>query len=334
MGQRTRGTIFIILAAAALLCAGVCAFFGIRFRNYISYCRSVDVPICKASESFGKPNADMEWAMATVVAADKGNWLKVKELTSEDRHSTFCSYYHNLANAKLGSVSEGLLDYYQPFERALFLPVQEDQSPFMIGCASEIWWQLGAMTQAEHAAILGMTFSPSHSGERYMRRLAEINLVNGEKTAAAKYAGAMHSRLGNGWMEKVPLKPAEDTLLLASDYRGVLLNLLDANRANTMAYEYLLCLDLLTKDIPHFMEDYDPAGPHSRVYDEVALTGLAMQGRLDAQTAEQYGIDSQTAQGFFEYTALYQKCGGDMSQLQERYSNTYWFFYHFAQRNG
>lgn len=334
MGHRTHTVLHLILAAAAVLCAAACVFFGIRFKNYISYCKSVDVPLCKASKSFGKPSTDMEWAMATVLAADQGNWLKVKELTAVDRHSTLCSYYHNLANAKLGSLSEGLLDYYQPFERALFLPVQEGQPPFVIGCASEAWWQLGAMTQAEHAAILGMTFSPSHSGERYMRRLAEINLVNGDQAAAAKYQARLRRPLDDGWKEKIPLKPAQDTLVLASDYRGVLLNLLAANPSNSMAYEYLLCLDLLTKDLPHFMEDYDPSGPHSRVYDEVALVGLAMQGRLTEQTAGQYGIVSDTARDFFDYTELYQRCSGSMSELQERFGSTYWFFYHFAKRNG
>lgn len=333
MGHRIHRTICIVLAAAALLCAGVAVFFGLRFKSYIAYCRSVDVPLCKAAKAFGRPNANTEWAMAAVLAADQGNWLKVKELTATDKHSTFCSYYHNLANAKLGSLSDGLLDYYQPFERALFLPVQEGQPPFIIGCASEAWWQLGAMTQAEHAAILGMTFSPNHSGERYMRRLAGINLVNGDGAAAAKYAAKLRRPLDDGWKEKVPLKPSVDTLLSASDYRGVLLNLLEANPSNTMAYEYLLCLDLLTKDIPHFMEDYDPAGPHSKVYDEAALTGLAMQGRLDEQTAAEYGIASSTAREFFDYTELYQRFSGNMSSLQERFGRTYWFFYHFAQRN-
>lgn len=332
MGQKSRKRIHIV-TAAALLCVAACVFFGLRLKPYIAYCRSVDVPLCKAADAFGKPDEATMWAMSTVLAADKGDWQKVKELTKEDRHSTFCSYYHNLANAKLGSLSDGLLNYYQPFERALFLPVQEGQTPFMIGCASEVWWQLGAMTQAEHAAILGMTFSPNHSGERYLRRLAEINLVNGDAAAAAKYTAAMRGRLGSGWQEKVPLKPAKDTLVLASDYRAVLLNLLDANPANTMAYEYLLCLDLLTKDIPHFMQDYMPIGPHSKVYDEVALAGLAMQGRLDEDAAGAYGIDSATAREFFEYTKLYQQYGGDMAKLQDRFGKTYWFFYHFAKRN-
>lgn len=332
MGRKTSKAI-CIFTAAALLCVAVCAFFGIRYRPYIAYCRSVDVPLCKAADAFGKPDAATMWAMSTVLAADKGDWQKVKELTAEDKHSTFCSYYHNLANAKLGSLSDGLLGYYQPFERALFLPVQEGQTPFMIGCASEVWWQLGAMTQAEHAAILGMTFSPGHRGERYLRRLAEINLVNGDPAAAAKYTAAMRGRLGSGWEEKVPLKPAKDTLVLASDYRAVLLNLLEANPANTMAYEYLLCLDLLTKDIPRFMEDYNPLGPRSKVYDEIALAGLAMQGRLDEDTAGAYGIDSATAREFFEYTRLYQQCGGEMAKLQDRFGKTYWFFYHFAKRN-
>lgn len=333
MAQKARRTYTVIAAAAALLCAGFCVWFGVRNRSYISYCRSVGVPVCKAARHFGKPGSDNEWAMAAVLAADQGNWLKLKELTATDRHSVFCTYYHNLANAKLGSLSDGLLDYYQPFERGLFLPVQEGQTPFIIGCASEVWWQLGAMTQAEHATILGMTFSPNHKGERYMRRLAEISLVNGDEAAAAKYIAALRRPLDEAWKEKIPLKPASDTLVLASDYRAVLLNLLEGNPTNTMAYEYLLCYDLLTKDIPHFMEDYDPEGPHSKVYDEVALTGLAMKGMLSEDIASRYGIDSGTVQEFFDYSELYQRCGGRMDDLQDRFGKTYWFFYHFARRN-
>lgn len=333
MGERRHGTLFFILTAAVSLGLALCIYAGFRDRHYIAYCRSAGVSLRDAPKAFGKPDDDNRWAMATVLAADRGDWRRVKELTAEDRHSTFCSYYHNLANAKLGSLSEGLLDYYQPFERALFLPVQEGQTPFIIGCASEVWWQLGAMTQAEHATILGMIFSPDHRGQRYMRRLAEINLVNGDEAAAAKYLAAMRGRPDEGWKEKTALKPSSDTLLLASDYRGVLLNLLESNPSNVMAYEYLLCLDLLTKDIGGFMEDYDPEGPHSKVYDEVALTGLAMAGRLTEETAGQYRIDRATAQEFFEYTGLYQSCGGDMSRLQERFGKTYWFFYHFAKRN-
>ena len=40
---------------------------------------------------------------------------------------------------------------------------------------------------AEHAAILGMIFSPHHTGARAVKRLAEINLVNGDEAAAMKY---------------------------------------------------------------------------------------------------------------------------------------------------
>lgn len=323
----------MIIAVAALLCAAACACYGLRYRNYFSYCRQVGVPFCKAGGIYGKPDAGIEWTMATVLAADRGDWQKVRELTREDRHSTLCSYYHNLANAKLGSLSDGLLDYYQPFERGLFLPVREDQPPFFIGCASEAWWQIGAMTQAEHAAILAMTFSPYHKGERYMRRLAEINLVNGDEAAAAKYTAALRRPLNDGWKEKIPLKPASDTLVLASDYRGVLLNLLEGNPSNTMAYEYLLCLDLLTKDIVHFMEDYNPGVIRSKVYDEVALVGLAMQGRLSEETADMFGISPAMAQEFIEYTDLYQRGGGKIAPLQDRFGKTYWFYYHFAKRN-
>ena len=50
-----------------------------------------------------------------------------------------------------------------------------------IYAANEVWFALGDMTMAEHAAILGMIFSPHHTGARAVKRLAEINLVNGDE---------------------------------------------------------------------------------------------------------------------------------------------------------
>ena len=40
---------------------------------------------------------------------------------------------------------------------------------------------------AEHCAMLSMIFSPRNSGSRMIKRLAEINLVNGDDEAALKY---------------------------------------------------------------------------------------------------------------------------------------------------
>ena len=61
----------------------------------------------------------------------------------------------------------------------LILPVNPSASFLSILFANELWFTLGDMTMAEHCAMLSMIFSPRNSGSRMIKRLAEINLVNG-----------------------------------------------------------------------------------------------------------------------------------------------------------
>ena len=332
MKTRTR-TIAIIAASALLLIAGACAFFGMKYRHYIAFCRSVDVSLKEAKKIYGPMNAENEWTMSLVVEADRGNWDKVASLTEKDRRSVIGTYYHNIAAARRGRLAEDLLKYYQPFEIGLFLPVREGETPFSIGCASEVWWQLGELTLAEHAAMLGMIFSPHQSGERFYRRLAQIQLANSDGAAARKYIEKCRSRIGDEWKEKAGRGPSRDTLVFAGQDRAALLNLLEGTQGYNMAYEYLLCLDLLIKDLPSFAEDYDPARSRSRLYDEGITAWLAINNNLSSETAAQYGLEEEVLNDFFRYTETYNKTGGSLKALQPEFGQTFWFWFHFAKRN-
>ena len=64
----------------------------------------------------------------------------------------------------------------------------------------------------EHCAMLSMIFSPRNSGSRMIKRLAEINLVNGDDEAALKYLRILDKTLlHKSWAEKrIPVsKPRE-----------------------------------------------------------------------------------------------------------------------------
>ena len=82
---------------------------------------------------------------------------------------------------------------------------------------------------AEHAAILGMIFSPHHTGARAVKRLAEINLVNGDEAAAMKYLRLLQKTMCyRDWAERrIPGKQTAEVcqwlerkrlLLPATDY--------------------------------------------------------------------------------------------------------------------
>lgn len=131
------------------------------------------------------------------------------------------------------------------------------------------------MTMAEHATILGMIFSPNHTGSRMVKRLAEINLINGDEEAAMKYLRILsNTRFYNQWAkDRIPGKesetvkqwlknkqafiPQSDTIRISTtDVAKSLRLLLESNPDNGMARDYLLCLHLLAKNLPGFLEDY------------------------------------------------------------------------------
>lgn len=300
---------------------------------------------------YGEPREDMNNIFGAVLEAVEGNWDKVDALTRGSRTSELYAYYHNLAMAMKGCLADSLMYYYQPFERGLFLPVGEKSGQMRIAASSEVWFRLGEMTMAEHSAMLAQIFSPHHFGVPYLKRLAEINMVNGQDEAARKYLHLLSGEPGCGdWVsDRIPgqeskavkesisalraLVPDRDIVHSPSDYRGMLKNLLASNPGNGLARQYLLCLDIITKDLVHFIEDYDPSRDRSRLYDEAVLIFLAQRGALTPQNVSHFGIPQETLQEFSDYNDMVNFNRGAMEPMQKKYGNTYWFFYQYAKRN-
>ena len=132
---------------------------------------------------------------------------------------------------------------------------------------------------SQHSAMLGMIFSPNNRSSRLIKRLAEINLINGEKEAARKYLRMLEPTLFHrSWaLKRIALLEA-DTLQTASnkwlsERRGLLVNrdilrkgdnypvslelLVESNPANKMALDYLLCYHLLNKNMAEFVQLFD-----------------------------------------------------------------------------
>ena len=104
-----------------------------------------------------------------------------------DRQILWVTYYRNLYNATHPSeinspvsLSRNLLAW-NPTGYEWVDPSREPIRSFLsILFAKRVMVsRLGDMTMAEHCAMLSMIFSPRNSGSRMIKRLAEINLVNG-----------------------------------------------------------------------------------------------------------------------------------------------------------
>lgn len=300
---------------------------------------------------YDMPNLEREHLLALDSEVYFGRWEKVhKFLDGEDLRFPLIAYYYNLFHARQGRLPDKLLDYYQPAAQGLLLPVAPGNSYLTIYAANEVWFTLGDMTMAEHAAILGMIFSPRHSGARAIKRLAEINLINGDEAAAMKYLRLLQKTMCyrewaerrmpgsqtpeiRQWLEqKRRLLPVTDTLRAAADVTFSLRHLLRGNPDNRMARDYLFCSDLLSKNVYAFVQDYQEFArgqiPHG-VYAEALLIYLAVS-KASLDEVKKWNISHQMLDDFNEYTRLYKANNGKSASLKARYGGTYWFYFHHA----
>lgn len=330
-------------------CITVLSLFG-KPDAYTRYMRELNLEQSQMDRHVGPRDEKLEWIVELFLEAQEGNWDRIEELTAKDRKNIYGTYYHNLAKAMKGTLADGLLDYYQPFELGLFIAVDESSSRFAIECTSDVWFHLGEMTMAEHSAMLGLAFSPNHYSIPAIKRLAEINLINGQTEAASKYLHILADRKeSRKWaMQRMPGKqsqqyqdwleykrvftPQGDFIHGTTHYRHMLQNLLLSNPGNRLARQYLLCLDILTKELGYFMEDYDPALDNARVYQEAVLVYLAVTDQITSENIRKYGITEQVIKDFSEYNNIAAQTNGSMSALQSKFGKTYWFFYNYAQR--
>ena len=343
--------LWIVLAVAALAAGASQAVFLARYPYFRQYAAINGVSLREARKVWGHPDQISETAMGLAVEASRENWPAVAALAKEDRKSELGTYYYNLSNAMDGRLADKLMDYYQPFERGLFLPVGEHSSPFVIACAGDVWFALGDMTMAERDAMLGMLFSPAHTGSRYLRRLAETNLVSGDYEAASKYLRILlnsprdrewaQGRFPDAWNpayrmrieEKRALMPRFDYVHGMDQVQLTLRILLNSNPSNSMALDYLLCYDLLTKDLDAFVADFDPSLTRSHLYEEAMLIFLAAKGGMNDENFDHYHISAETLSRFNRFVSIYRRDNGSGSNLSGDFGKTYWYYFYFAVRN-
>lgn len=282
-----------------------------------------------------------------------GNTDRVIELSHKyDLKSRNAAYFTNMALAKKGVLPEYLLDFYQPASYGLILPVMPDENWQSIFVSNEVFFLLGDMNLAQHSAMLGNTFSPYQRSSRMIKRLAEINLVNEDSTAANKYLRILsktlfykkwaesrqamnHGSASNKWLiEKRAQIPHVDTLRQSNNYLTSLNFLVEQNPNNLIAFDYLLCYHLLNKDLKSFREVYDQFGrlidrPVPSLYSEALLIQL-FASKASQEEVANYSISPKKIKDFAEYTQLFEKTNGEINALSGRFGKSYWFYYHFA----
>jgi hypothetical protein len=299
----------------------------------------------------------MEKILRLDFEATRQRWDKVNELADKyNMHNNISAYYSNMALAKLGRMPDELMEHYQPIATGLFIPVNANENYLTITMSNEVYWQLGDVNASQHSALLGMIFSPRAANSRLMKRLVEINIVNGQYAVAEKYIGILektmfHREWAAGmekylynesecskadWItEKRAIIPSRDLLKKGNEYITTLRMLADNNPDNRMAIDYLLCYHLLSKDIHSFVADFEKYYKPGRtpllpkVYQEGLLISI-VTGERRHEDFKNFRFTPEIVSRMAEYTRLYTGNNGKGTTLQKEFGKTYWFYYHFA----
>ncbi|MGA1976374.1 MAG: DUF6057 family protein [Bacteroidales bacterium] len=300
----------------------------------------------------------MEKIMRLDYEATKSQWEKIYILSSKyNLHNNLSAYYTNLALAKLGRLPDELMRHYQPVATGLFIPVNANENFLTITMSNEVYWHLGDVNASQHSALLGMIFSPRAANSRLMKRLVEINIVNGQYAVAEKYihilektmfhrrwAMGMEKFLYNekecshtGWiLQKRIIIPSRDLLKKGNEYIETLRMLADNHPENRMAVDYLLCYHLLCKDLHSFEYDFDKyyRCTGRKALPETYQEGLMILIARGERKPEDYKtciFTPSLVKEMREYMDIYVKSNGTGFALREKFGKTYWFYYHFAK---
>ena len=199
-----------------------------------------------------------------------GNYDKVVELVkNSDGWNDQMLFFYNLVMAHRGELPNHLMDF-TPNYLGTFEKIGPETPLLTIRNMNELYWALGDMTFTERAAMMTNVFSHDNRNVRMIRRLAECNYVSGDSLAAEKYLRILdktfvYSKWSRNvrehgeqiYRDKIRMVNHRDTITISDNAHFLMMQLLDANPDNVIALDYILCSDLLLKDIANFKRDYD-----------------------------------------------------------------------------
>ena len=256
----------------------------------------------------------------------------------------------NLALSQKGMLADRLFEFYQNGGEGLFPTFTRDMiSPVS---TAEIFFRLGMVNDAERYMFEAQEAIPNYrKSARLTRRIIECEIINGNYQVAAKllrrlqktlfysnWANQTMALLGNekainrhpvyGKLRKYREKKQD--FLFSDREMDQMLGLLFLNdNHNRMAYEYLMCYELLQRDMEKFMQYY-PLGRFvgydhiPRTFQEI-LIGNWMKTHSDPRTIP-YSVDAQNVNNTLNFIQLYMQNPKDPQLGQQPYVSNAWHY--------
>ena len=278
-------------------------------------------------------------------------WDKIIEKAEKKQATTPLSVSCvNLALSQKGVLADRLFEFYQNGGEGLFPTFTRDMiSPVS---TAEIFFRLGMVNDAERYMFEAQEAIPNYrKSARLTRRIIECEIINGNYQVAAKllrrlqktlfysnWANQTMALLGNekainrhpvyGKLRKYREKKQD--FLFSDREMDQMLGLLFLNdNHNKMAYEYLVCYELLQRDMEKFVQYY-PLGRFvgydhiPRTFQEI-LIGNWMKTHSDPRTIP-YSVDAQNVNNTLNFIQLYMQNPKDPQLNQQPYVSNAWYY--------
>ena len=278
-------------------------------------------------------------------------WDKIIEKAEKKQATTPLSVSCvNLALSQKGMLADRLFEFYQNGGEGLFPTFTRDMiSPVS---TAEIFFRLGMVNDAERYMFEAQEAIPNYrKSARLTRRIIECEIINGNYQVAAKllrrlqktlfysnWANQTMALLGNekainrhpvyGKLRKYREKKQD--FLFSDREMDQMLGLLFLNdNHNKMAYEYLVCYELLQRDMEKFMQYY-PLGRFvgydhiPRSFQEI-LIGNWMKTHSDPRSIP-YSVDAQNVNNTLNFIQLYMQNPKNPQLGQQPYVSNAWHY--------
>lgn len=256
----------------------------------------------------------------------------------------------NLALSQKGQLADRLFEFYQNGGEGLFPTFTRDMiSPVS---TAEIFFRLGMVNDAERYMFEAQEAIPNYrKSARLTRRIIECEIINGNYQVAAKllrrlqktlfysnWANQTMALLGNEKaINRHPVygklrmyREKKQDFLFSDQEMDQMLGLLFLNdNHNKMAYEYLVCYELLQRDMEKFMQYY-PLGRFvdydhiPRSFQEI-LIGNWMKTHSDPRTIP-YSVDAQNVNNTLNFIQLYMQNPKNPQLGQQPYVSNAWHY--------
>jgi hypothetical protein len=284
--------------------------------------------------------------------AENGKWNEILKVAESIKVYDFrVNYQIDRAYAHLGQLPEQLFNYPQLLgSKGIIFDTSTMNGSFTMP-TSDLYFDLGLMSESAHWAFEAQTLLPN--SPRILKRLVMINLVNRKYELAKKFLNVLdQNMLCKDWVNKYG-KYVSDTTLAANDKiisekrrftpqkKAItsfpvenLKLLLETNKDNRMAYDYLLTLCILDSNFPDFIkyvQDY-------RYYNiktlpsswAEALSVYILKIKSMPPFVSDETISNECLQRFkaFNNTMLQFNNNKDAAQntVRRDFENTYWYY--------